>query len=359
MNKGTVLAEQTHTPAQGPNTTDRIVERIRNGDVRTVSRLIRNIEDKNPRATELIKSLFPLTGRAHVIGLTGAPGAGKSTLSDALITNYRKQGKTVGVLAVDPTSPFTGGAILGDRVRMQKHAEDKGVFIRSLATRGALGGLSDAVDEAIHVLDAMGKDIILVETVGTGQSEVDIMNNAHSILLVLTPGMGDEVQTIKAGVMEIADLFVINKADQPGAAKLLNELTRALDMADGFRSGWRPPILTVENLAQSEPFLAKVDQVRSKIDEHYELLRDSDVLKERERRKAGVQLKHALDSGLVDKVVESLHESGKWEEMLTALAGKQSDPYSLTEDIVSLVCAEDWRQRLNAMPITADRREKT
>jgi LAO/AO transport system kinase len=358
MNKGTVLAEKTHTPAQGPNTTDQIVERIRNGDVRTVSRLIRNIEDKKPRATELIKSLFPLTGRAHVIGLTGAPGAGKSTLSDALITNYRKQGKTVGVLAVDPTSPFTGGAILGDRVRMQKHAEDKGVFIRSLATRGALGGLSDAVDEAIHVLDAMGMDIILVETVGTGQSEVDIMNNAHSILLVLTPGMGDEVQTIKAGVMEIADLFVINKADQPGAAKLLNELTRALDMADDFRSGWRPPILTVENLAQSEPFLAKVDQVRSKIDEHYELLRDSDVLKERERRKAAVQLKHALDSGLVDKVVESLHESGKWEEMLTALTGKQSDPYSLTEDIVSMVCAEDWRQRLNAMPITADRREK-
>ncbi|MFP4049367.1 MAG: methylmalonyl Co-A mutase-associated GTPase MeaB [Desulfovermiculus sp.] len=331
---------------------EQIVERITSGDVRTASRLIRNIEDKSLRATEVIKALFPLTGKAHVIGLTGAPGAGKSTLSDALITNYRKQGKTVGVLAVDPTSPFTGGAILGDRVRMQKHAEDRGVFIRSLATRGALGGLSDAVDEAIHVLDAMGKDIILVETVGTGQSEVDIMNNAHSILLVLTPGMGDEVQTIKAGVMEIADLFVINKADQPGAAKLLNELTRALDMADNFPSGWRPPILTVENMAQSEPFLAKVDQVREKIDAHYALLRDSDVLRQRERRKVEVQLAHALDSALVQEVIKFLKQSGKWEAMLKELIGKSNDPYTLAEEIAVLSYASDWTHKLGTMQLS-------
>ncbi len=331
---------------------EQIVERITSGDVRTASRLIRNIEDKSLRATEIIKALFPLTGNAHVIGLTGAPGAGKSTLSDALITNYRKQGKTVGVLAVDPTSPFTGGAILGDRVRMQKHAEDRGVFIRSLATRGALGGLSDAVDEAIHVLDAMGKDVILIETVGTGQSEVDIMNNAHSILLVLTPGMGDEVQTIKAGVMEIADLFVINKADQPGAAKLLNELTRALDMADNFPSGWRPPILTVENMAQSEPFLAKVDQVREKIDEHYALLRDSDVLRQRERRKVEVQLAHALDSALVQEVIKFLKQSGKWEAMLKELIGKSNDPYTLAEEIAVLSYAPDWDHKLDTMQLS-------
>lgn len=331
---------------------EQIVERITSGDVRTASRLIRNIEDKSFRATEVIKALFPLTGKAHVIGLTGAPGAGKSTLSDALITNYRKQGKTVGVLAVDPTSPFTGGAILGDRVRMQKHAEDRGVFIRSLATRGALGGLSDAVDEAIHVLDAMGKDVILIETVGTGQSEVDIMNNAHSILLVLTPGMGDEVQTIKAGVMEIADLFVINKADQPGAAKLLNELTRALDMADTFPSGWRPPILTVENMAQSEPFLAKVDQVREKIDAHYALLRDSDILRQRERRKVEVQLAHALDSALVQEVITYLKHSGKWEAMLKELIEKSSDPYTLAEEIAGLSYAPDWDHKLDTMQLS-------
>jgi len=343
------LATEAQKTQPDTSKTQQIVERIQSADVRTVSRLIRNIEDKNPRATEVIKALFPLTGHAHVIGLTGAPGAGKSTLSDALISNYRKQGKKVGVLAVDPTSPFTGGAILGDRVRMQKHAEDKDVFIRSLATRGALGGLADAVDEAIHVLDAMGRDVILVETVGTGQSEVDIMNNAHSILLVLTPGMGDEVQTIKAGVMEIADLFVINKADQPGAAKLLNELNRALDMADSFPSGWRPPILTVDNIAQSDPFQDKVDQVRAKIDEHYEILRNSDVLHKRERRKAEVQLKHALDSALVDSVVTNLQQSGRWDEMLRILAGKHSDPYTLAEEIVSVVYASKWPDKLAGM----------
>jgi LAO/AO transport system kinase len=347
MNLGTERGDT----GQGRSGIEQIVERIRSGDVRTASRLIRNIEDKSPRATEVIKALFPLTGNAHVIGLTGAPGAGKSTLSDALITNYRKQGKTVGVLAVDPTSPFTGGAILGDRVRMQKHAEDRGVFIRSLATRGALGGLSDAVDEAIHVLDAMGKDVILVETVGTGQSEVDIMNNAHSILLVLTPGMGDEVQTIKAGVMEIADLFVINKADQPGAAKLLNELTRALDMADNFPAGWRPPILTVENMAQSEPFLAKVDQVREKIEAHYALLRDTDVLRERERRKVEVQLAHALDSALVQEVITCLKKSGKWEAMLKELIHKSNDPYTLAEEIAVLSYAPDWTHKLSTMQV--------
>ena len=346
MNTGTAAEHRSAQADEDSKRCQEVVQRVKAGDVRTVSRLIRHIEDKNPRATEIIKTLYPLTGGAHVIGLTGAPGAGKSTLSDALITNYRKQGKKVGVLAVDPTSPFTGGAILGDRVRMQKHAEDEGVFIRSLATRGALGGLSDAVDEAIHVLDAMGKDVILVETVGTGQSEVDIMNNAHSILLVLTPGMGDEVQTIKAGVMEIADLFVINKADQPGATKLLNELTRALDMADTFPSGWRPPILTVNNLAQSEPFLAKVDEVRGKIDEHYALLLESDVLRERERRKAEVQLRHALESCLMDRVMQALRHSGKWEEMLQTLLVKSTDPYTMAETIASVLFASGWEDSL-------------
>jgi len=310
-----------------------IIDRIKSGDVRTVSRMIRNIEDRVEAAKAVIKEIYPHTGRAHVIGLTGAPGAGKSTLSDALITNYRKQGKTVGVLAVDPTSPFTGGAILGDRVRMQKHAEDRGVFIRSLATRGALGGLADAVDDSIHVLDAMGKDIVIVETVGTGQSEVDIMNNAHSIALVLTPGMGDEVQTIKAGVMEIADLFVINKADQKGASKLYRELQRALDMATTYQSGWRPPVLLVENIADPDTFLDRVDELREKLDEHYGILRDQAILGERERRKARVQLMNALQGAVFEPLVQSLNDSGKLEEMLDTLVQKQGDPYSLAEEI--------------------------
>jgi len=186
---------------------DSTIKKICAGDVRVASRLIRDIEDKIPEAKTKIKKLYPYTGKSFVIGITGSPGAGKSTLTDALIEKLRKLNKTVGVLAVDPTSPFSGGAILGDRIRMQRHAEDSGVFVRSLATRGALGGLSQAAGNAIHVMEAMGKDIIIVETVGIGQQEIDIINHAHSIAVVLVPGMGDEIQTMKAGLMEIADIL--------------------------------------------------------------------------------------------------------------------------------------------------------
>ncbi len=310
-----------------------IVEQITGGNVRAASRLIRNIEDRTPQAKEIIKKLYIHTGKAHVIGFTGAPGAGKSTLSDGLITNYRKQGKTVGVLAVDPTSPFSGGAILGDRVRMQKHAEDEGVFIRSLATRGALGGLADAVDDAVHILDAMGKDIIIVETVGTGQSEVDIMNNAYSIVLVLNPGMGDEVQTIKAGVMEVADLFVINKADQKGTSKLYQELQKVLDMAETSHSGWRPPILTVDNIAHPESFLKKVDEIRQSLDEHYQVLLSQDILKDRKARKARVQLINSLQSYIMEPIITFLSDAGEIEAMLNKLIDKDADPYTLAEEV--------------------------
>ena len=179
-----------------------------------------------------MKRLFVHTGKAHVIGITGPPGAGKSTLTDALISAFREKGKMVGVLAVDPTSPFTGGAILGDRIRMQRHAEDSGVFVRSLATRGALGGLSNALGDAIHVLDSMGKDIVMVETVGTGQQEIDIINHSHTVIVIMVPGMGDEIQAIKAGILEIADIFIINKADRDGAHQLQRELQIMLEMAD-------------------------------------------------------------------------------------------------------------------------------
>ncbi len=240
-----------------------ITKKIQGGDIRAASRLIRNLEDRMPEAKLTIKHLFPLTGRAHVIGITGSPGAGKSTLTDGLIDCFRKKGKTVGVLAVDPTSPFTGGAILGDRIRMQRHAEDPGVFVRSLATRGALGGLAKAVGDAIHVMDVLGEDIIIVETVGTGQQEVDIINHSHTVLVVLVPGMGDEIQAIKAGILEIADVFVVNKADRDGSSKLSRELMAMLDMAppSAFQGGWRPSIMRVENAFQPESFNKALDDI--------------------------------------------------------------------------------------------------
>ena len=310
-----------------------IVQKVRQGDVRAVARLIRSVEDRVPQAREAMKELYLLTGNAFVIGLTGAPGAGKSTLSDSLITAFRNQGKRVGVLAVDPTSPFSGGAILGDRVRMQRHAEDPGVYIRSLATRGALGGLCAAVDDAVHILDAMGKEVIIIETVGTGQSEVDIMNNAHSVALVLTPGMGDEVQTMKAGIMEIADLIVINKSDLPGGQKLYQELLRVLQMSESSQSGWQPPVLMVQNIADPQAFARKVEELRDAFWEHREVLISQDILKAREKRKLAVQFTNSLKEAILDPVIEDLTRSGRLDAFLERLVAKEADPYTLAEEL--------------------------
>jgi len=310
-------------------------KKIQGGDMRAASRLIRNLEDRIPEAKLTIKHLFPLTGKAHVIGITGSPGAGKSTLTDGLIDCFRKKGKTVGVLAVDPTSPFTGGAILGDRIRMQRHAEDPGVFVRSLATRGALGGLAKAVGDAIHVMDVLGKDIIIVETVGTGQQEVDIINHSHTVLVVLVPGMGDEIQAIKAGILEIADIFVVNKADREGSSKLSRELMAMLDMAppSAFQGGWRPPIMKVENAFQPESFGKALDDISDKIDEHYKHLIDKDILGSRMRRKATVELNEAIRASILEPVLLKLLGSGQMEGLIEKVMKKEVDPYTVAEDI--------------------------
>src|SRR6202165_547402 len=223
------------------------VERIRSGEVRALARAISVIEDNAPEAVELLKALFPFSGKARVIGLTGAPGAGKSTLVDQLARNYRRQERTVGIIAVDPTSPYTGGAILGDRIRMQSHHADTGIFIRSMATRGNLGGLARATTDVATALDASGKDMVLIETVGVGQDEIDIVRLADVTIVILVPGMGDDVQTIKAGIMEIADIFVINKSDREGAERVEREIRALQSLAirsDHFRSDhWTPPIV--------------------------------------------------------------------------------------------------------------------
>lgn len=217
-------------------------EQIRAGDIRAISRAISAVENGLPEAELLVRKLFPHTGGAAVVGVTGAPGTGKSTLVDRLAGHYRRAGQTVGIVAVDPTSPFTGGAILGDRIRMQGHATDQGIFIRSMATRGWLGGLAQATSEAALVLDAAGKKLILIETVGVGQDEVDIVRLADCTLVVLVPGMGDDVQSLKAGLMEIADVFVVNKADHPGADRFERQLRAVLEIVPP-RDGWRPPLV--------------------------------------------------------------------------------------------------------------------
>ena len=308
-------------------------KKIKAGDIRTASRLIRDIEDSIPEAKATIKHIFPYTGKAQVVGITGSPGAGKSTIVDGLIEASRKKDKTVGVLAVDPTSPFTGGATLGDRIRMQRHAEDIGVFIRSLATRGSLGGLSKAVGDAIHVMDAMGKDIIFVETVGTGQQEVEIIHYAHTVVVVLVPGMGDEIQAIKAGIMEIADVFVINKADRDGAQKLQRELLIMIEMSPIPPGGWKPPVVTIGNSFKPEDFEEDIQTLSSKVYQHYEFLISSDLIGDRQRRKRLHELNEALRYSILEPVLAMLVKTGELDSMVEKILKKESDPSTLAEEI--------------------------
>ncbi len=219
-----------------------LISAVRSGDARALARAISIVENRSPGRSDLLKALFPFTGKARIIGMTGAPGAGKSTLVDQLAKLYRKQDRTVGIIAVDPTSPYTGGAILGDRIRMQDHFADPGIYIRSMATRGSLGGLARTTADVTTVLDASGRDVILIETVGVGQDEVDIVRLADITVVILVPGMGDDVQTIKAGIMEIADIFVINKSDREGAERVEREI-RALQTLATRQDGWTPPIV--------------------------------------------------------------------------------------------------------------------
>ncbi len=312
---------------------DAIIKKICAGDIRTASRLIRDIEDKIPDAKAKIKKLYAHTGKSFIIGITGAPGAGKSTLTDALIGEFRKLNKTVGVLAVDPTSPFTGGAILGDRIRMQRHAEDTGVFVRSLATRGALGGLSQAAGNAIHVMEAMGKDIIIVETVGIGQQEIDIINHAHSVVVVLVPGMGDEIQTMKAGLMEIADVFVINKANRAGAGQLQTELSSMMNLSPKTADGWKPPIVMVGDAFEPKTFKKDTTDLAEKIEAHHVYLRQSGKLTERMHRKAIAEIKDALAACLMEPVMHALVTDGELDKIAEKIKNRKSDPYTVAEEI--------------------------
>jgi LAO/AO transport system kinase len=320
------------------------IKKICTGDVRLASRLIRDLEDKLPHARLRLKKLFPHIGKSFIIGITGSPGAGKSTLTDALIAELRKQNKTIGVLAIDPTSPFSGGAILGDRVRMLRHAEDEGVFVRSLATRGALGGLSQAAGDAIHVLEAMGKDVIIVETVGIGQQEIDIINHAHSVIVVLVPGMGDEIQTMKAGIMEIADVFAINKADRLGAKQLHTELASLLSGAPPPPGVWRPPIVMIGNLYEQAAFIEKTAELTQKVAVHYAYLQESGKLTERTLRKAMMEINDALRSCILEPVLTNLAASGELQRIAEKVKNREIDPYSVAEEISKRFLKSGWEK---------------
>jgi LAO/AO transport system kinase len=333
-----------------------LVEGVLAGDVRSASRLMRRIDDDDPGATPDLQALFPRTGRAYVVGITGSPGAGKSTLTNRLVARLRAEGRSVGVLAVDPTSPFSGGAILGDRIRMQEHTSDPGVFIRSLATRGSLGGLSRATGDCIRVMDAMGKDVVVVETVGVGQDEIDIAQMAHTTVLVTVPGMGDDIQAIKAGILEVADVFVVNKADLDGADRTVRELRQMLELRHALRAPatdhdrqhrlktraagkavapppdpneWEPPILKAV-AARNEG----LDPLMEAIASHRAFLERTGQKAERERARARMQFLALLRTQLLRSALDRLEaEKGRLDEVALAISRREADPYALANTL--------------------------
>ncbi len=305
-----------------------LVEPILHGDMRSAARLISLAENGSGEATSALKALYPHTGRAYVIGVTGPPGSGKSTLTDQITTQLRKMEKSVGIIAVDPTSPFTGGAILADRIRMQRHSLDRQVFIRSMATRGHLGGLSRATNDVVDILDAMGQDFILIETVGVGQDEVDIVRTAHTTLVIAVPGLGDEIQAIKAGIMEIGDIFVVNKADREGADRTVLEIEMMLEHSESD-SGWRPRVFKTV-AARGEG----VEALAHGILEHREFLFEEHGHRRKGRERSRWVFRKLLQERVTGRVTERLVAAGGLEPLIERLARRETDPYSAVEDVL-------------------------
>jgi LAO/AO transport system kinase len=299
-----------------------ISDSVRSGDARALGKAISLIERDDPEAERVLAALYASTGRARIIGITGSPGAGKSTLVAALAKLYRKQDKRIGIVAVDPTSPFTGGAILGDRIRMAELYTDRGVFIRSMATRGFMGGLAKATNDVVDVLDAGGFDIVLVETVGVGQDEVDVIRTVQTNVVVLVPGMGDDIQAIKAGLMEIGDIFAVNKADRPGADKTVNDVTMMMSLAEEH-GAWVPPI--VKTVASRGEGIAELDEALQK---HFEFIRTSGELQRRDRERVRIRIETLLKEKFMGRLPD-------YEKIVDDVVGKRTDPHCAAENILN------------------------
>ncbi len=307
-----------------------LADMVLKGDVRSAAMLMRDIDDNMPEAITELKKLYIHTGKAYIIGITGPPGAGKSTLVDQLTASFRNRGKKVGVVAIDPTSPFTGGAILGDRIRMNRHATDEGVFIRSLATRGALGGLSRSTADVALVMDAIGMDIVIIETVGVGQDEVDIVKTAHTTCVVMVPGMGDDIQAIKAGILEIGDVFVVNKADRDGADRTARELEFMLEMRDPCDDGrWNPKVM--RTVAQRG---TGIEELVDEIMTHRDFLFSGDMINEFLRKRNEVHFLDILRDSLIKNVMAFMELDGTLDKVVDGMGDHSKDPYTAAEEVI-------------------------
>jgi LAO/AO transport system kinase len=318
--------------ASGTGSMDELLTQLTTGNIRALARAITSVENRTPNSSQLLKALYPKSGKARVVGITGSPGSGKSTLVDKLAADYASSGQQIGVVAVDPSSPFTGGAILGDRIRMSALEQDPGIYIRSMATRGHLGGLAATTADVVTVLDAAGRDPVIVETVGVGQDEVDIVRLADISVVVLVPGMGDDVQALKAGIMEIGDIFVINKCDRPGTDQIERALTAMLALASDAHTTQAPPIIkTVATVGQG------IGELRRTIDEIHADLGVGSRKQERRQRSVETRLRVMLQERLVQSAIEHVFSNGEFDALVDSIVRRESDPYSVVEKILEKV----------------------